>query len=139
MSKGCKVSPCSLHDDFAGHLRVNRAKVRICSRFAEGEGKLLVRIEHLGFKDPVCADYRVWNIVAIGPRYGRSHRDRQGPRTKAEVIDFHLRCFRLLFSACQNAPLADAGDRKSTRLNSSHRCISYAVFCLKKKTNDYTV
>src|SRR5437762_7893948 len=30
--------------------------------------------------------------------------------------------------------LADSGkDRKSTRLNSSHRCISYAVFCLKKK------
>src|SRR5437879_3749676 len=26
-----------------------------------------------------------------------------------------------------------AEDRKSTRLNSSHRCISYAVFCLKKK------
>ena len=26
-----------------------------------------------------------------------------------------------------------AGDRKSTRLNSSHLCISYAVFCLKKK------
>src|SRR5437762_6336246 len=28
-----------------------------------------------------------------------------------------------------------AKDRKSTRLNSSHRCISYAVFCLKKKKN----
>src|SRR5437763_11916966 len=27
----------------------------------------------------------------------------------------------------------DVIDRKSTRLNSSHRCISYAVFCLKKK------
>src|SRR5437762_10977808 len=27
----------------------------------------------------------------------------------------------------------DRVDRKSTRLNSSHRCISYAVFCLKKK------
>src|SRR5437867_5823327 len=26
-------------------------------------------------------------------------------------------------------------DRKSTRLNSSHRTISYAVFCLKKKKN----
>ena len=26
-----------------------------------------------------------------------------------------------------------SGDRKSTRLNSSHRCISYAVFCFKKK------
>src|SRR5437762_5388768 len=30
------------------------------------------------------------------------------------------------------------GDRKSTRLNSSHRCISYAVFCLKKKKNKIT-
>src|SRR5207248_6372440 len=31
-----------------------------------------------------------------------------------------------------------AQDRKSTRLNSSHRTISYAVFCLKKKTNSKT-
>src|SRR5438105_15177411 len=29
--------------------------------------------------------------------------------------------------------LADGRDRKSTRLNSSHEWISYAVFCLKKK------
>src|SRR5437762_9709278 len=29
------------------------------------------------------------------------------------------------------------GDRKSTRLNSSHRCISYAVFCLKKKKKEH--
>src|SRR5690625_5409403 len=29
----------------------------------------------------------------------------------------------------------DGIDRKSTRLNSSHVAISYAVFCLKKKTN----
>src|SRR2546422_6311276 len=29
-------------------------------------------------------------------------------------------------------------DRKSTRLNSSHGYISYAVFCLKKKKNKYT-
>src|SRR5256885_6101558 len=28
-------------------------------------------------------------------------------------------------------------DRKSTRLNSSHLVISYAVFCLKKKNNGY--
>src|SRR2546430_11568356 len=32
-----------------------------------------------------------------------------------------------------------AGDRKSTRLNSSHSQISYAVFCLKKKKNSPTV
>src|SRR2546429_5977406 len=30
---------------------------------------------------------------------------------------------------------ADCGDRKSTRLNSSHGYISYAVFCLKTKNN----
>src|SRR2546429_836263 len=30
-------------------------------------------------------------------------------------------------------PAASKGDRKSTRLNSSHGYISYAVFCLKKK------
>src|ERR1017187_7682200 len=31
----------------------------------------------------------------------------------------------------------EAGDRKSTRLNSSNRCISYAVFCLKTKTLEW--
>src|SRR5258708_26922705 len=30
-------------------------------------------------------------------------------------------------------PVHRSGDRKSTRLNSSHQIISYAVFCLKKK------
>src|SRR5256885_4513934 len=34
---------------------------------------------------------------------------------------------------CDLQGLAGFGDRKSTRLNSSHLVISYAVFCLKKK------
>src|SRR5262245_63088386 len=34
------------------------------------------------------------------------------------------------------APARRARDRKSTRLNSSHLGISYAVFCLKKKNKD---
>src|SRR5258708_31844025 len=33
------------------------------------------------------------------------------------------------------ADRSNRGDRKSTRLNSSHQIISYAVFCLKKKKN----
>src|SRR2546430_4381840 len=33
-----------------------------------------------------------------------------------------------------NIFVTDRGDRKSTRLNSSHSQISYAVFCLQKKT-----
>src|SRR3712207_8517059 len=36
--------------------------------------------------------------------------------------------------AAAGAGAAAPGDRKSTRLNSSHANISYAVFCLKKKT-----
>src|SRR5260221_4001797 len=35
--------------------------------------------------------------------------------------------------------LSQRPDRKSTRLNSSHTVISYAVFCLKKKIRDPTV
>src|SRR6266481_2436635 len=40
------------------------------------------------------------------------------------------RGFSPLISPSSSPP----GDRKSTRLNSSHSSISYAVFCLKKKT-----
>src|SRR5258708_26360321 len=39
--------------------------------------------------------------------------------------------------AQQARDLAGRGDRKSTRLNSSHQIISYAVFCLKKKIYAY--
>src|SRR5260221_7917582 len=43
---------------------------------------------------------------------------------------------------CQNQQASDqclASDRKSTRLNSSHTVISYAVFCLKKKKESKSV
>src|SRR5699024_12026772 len=39
-------------------------------------------------------------------------------------------------ASASRRPPASAQDRKSTRLNSSHVSISYAVFCLKKKTID---
>src|SRR5207244_13097050 len=39
----------------------------------------------------------------------------------------------LSYVSCWNANEAVIPDRKSTRLNSSHQIISYAVFCLKKK------
>src|SRR5256885_1730981 len=42
--------------------------------------------------------------------------------------------------ASQSAGITSVSqDRKSTRLNSSHLVISYAVFCLKKKVNSHTV
>src|SRR5207244_8804685 len=44
-----------------------------------------------------------------------------------------LRYLRAGLLGTVNAANGDTRDRKSTRLNSSHQIISYAVFCLKKK------
>src|SRR5207248_7575216 len=55
------------------------------------------------------------------------------------LADRDIRGKIFLIEPFQIAPAPDAlfkggmEDRKSTRLNSSHRTISYAVFCLKKK------
>src|SRR5438128_6883748 len=57
---------------------------------------------------------------------GRSRRGRRRGRQ-----DRHLP--RGTLPAPGQAPVAFPEDRKSTRLNSSHGSISYAVFCLKKK------
>src|SRR3712207_6985659 len=53
-------------------------------------------------------------------------------------IDWKLRSLLCVCSAGaqQEAEQCQCQDRKSTRLNSSHANISYAVFCLKKKKNE---
>src|SRR5437762_7443502 len=63
----------------------------------------------------------------------------RGTATTIGLIDhFYERRAFCAAHATLNRPLED---RKSTRLNSSHRCISYAVFCLKKKkiNKKYTI
>src|SRR2546429_3064667 len=50
---------------------------------------------------------------------------------KAEVLERHPWLAMNLYKAFEEAKRRS--DRKSTRLNSSHGYISYAVFCLKKK------
>src|SRR2546422_2222514 len=57
-------------------------------------------------------------LVRLGARMSLAGRVRQG---QARWMGANLYCGR---------------DRKSTRLNSSHGYISYAVFCLKKKKKD---
>src|SRR5256885_6763232 len=47
--------------------------------------------------------------------------------------EIHLRALKLLKTGGTLATFCCSQDRKSTRLNSSHLVISYAVFCLKKK------
>src|SRR5438034_1546008 len=55
----------------------------------------------------------------------------RSPSHRRRVV--HLSDVRLRASAVGRAQTHHALDRKSTRLNSSHTVISYAVFCLKKK------
>src|SRR3989475_741362 len=52
------------------------------------------------------------------------------------LTDFPAGADPELEALVQASPLPLIRDRKSTRLNSSHSQISYAVFCLKKKKND---
>src|SRR5699024_12644245 len=50
-------------------------------------------------------------------------------------LRFFLVGRRIVTGVAASSCAARGGDRKSTRLNSSHVSISYAVFCLKKKNN----
>src|SRR3712207_8162335 len=64
--------------------------------------------------------------LAAGPRTGVGHRHRD---VDGAVLSDRVR---------RQDQIAVGEDRKSTRLNSSHANISYAVFCLKKKKTRYT-
>src|SRR5256885_8120044 len=61
------------------------------------------------------------------------------PDLAAQVGDMDLQRIAAVGAAARDDFLLDAADRKSTRLNSSHLVISYAVFCLKKKKKVLTL
>src|SRR5437879_12301714 len=65
-----------------------------------------------------------------------SHADKQIVKERFDfsfVVAHKPRVLTHLVDPVQRHPPLDPSNQKSTRLNSSHRCISYAVFCLKKK------
>src|SRR5256884_5068902 len=72
---------------------------------------------------------------------GGLHADRRGGiAVSRQQTDSHRRIREGFCRCCRRASgkrAAPQRDRKSTRLNSSHGYISYAVFCLKKKTTLY--
>src|SRR5258708_11770247 len=75
-------------------------------------------------------------LVAAGfaPAFPQRSLDDPALKSARAAIDLVLRAHE------PNPALAyDRQDRKSTRLNSSHQIISYAVFCLKKKNNTSTI
>src|SRR5699024_12731243 len=82
----------------------------------------------------------------------QQHAQQVGARRAAAVAgDKHQRVFRRVYLGLQigidslrrekevfrHRRIVAVGDRKSTRLNSSHVSISYAVFCLKKKKDTF--
>src|SRR2546426_8974063 len=72
---------------------------------------------YLGFDDDAAAAEAQGDRASLGGRRGDlpgRHRDALPPQDVARLVFVEI-------------------DRKSTRLNSSHLVISYAVFCLKKK------
>src|SRR5256886_2867403 len=101
------------------------------------------RITNSLITNPVCLDYwaligvrAVWAVIRTrAMRFRRiigstdyMHR-RMG---MTEIANHRPRILPLLFRKVMQEETE--ADRKSTRLNSSHSQISYAVFCLKKKT-----
>src|SRR2546430_4228482 len=66
------------------------------------------------------------------PAHLRKIRARQVPRLLQDLCGYAD-----LVRAVSHGPRRQQRDRKSTRLNSSHSQISYAVFCLKKKNRKY--
>src|SRR5699024_11318937 len=71
---------------------------------------------------------------------GLTHKTTQQGQCREFLVPVEFRQRQLLETSFKPSDLVGArwcavnGDRKSTRLNSSHVSISYAVFCLKKKS-----
>src|SRR2546422_4403984 len=80
---------------------------------------------------PPAVDARSW--LLMDATSGQSIASRN-PKERIEPASLtKLMTAYLAFAALKGRSLAD---RKSTRLNSSHGYISYAVFCLKKKNTE---
>src|SRR5206468_12445025 len=71
----------------------------------------------------------IYNAAIGGPRHGRKH----GGESCVAAENFQNHEALVGAGGGFTAMLPTMADRKSTRLNSSHDQISYAVFCLKKK------
>src|SRR5438128_3552993 len=85
-------------------------------------------------------------LEAADARKSQGRRTGKGAGARGALTAEPLRKHESLFPrswhrpdwTCCGTPCPSTGDRKSTRLNSSHGSISYAVFCLKKKKKKIT-
>src|SRR3712207_8242178 len=93
------------------------------------------------FNDTATTEIYTLSLHDALPIYrDRLDRVRGGPRVPVAPATAPVRGAVLLRRvrdrAARGAAGVDEGDRKSTRLNSSHANISYAVFCLNKKNHN---
>src|SRR5437879_10590503 len=78
---------------------------------------------------PICAIFSV-----TGNNFLTAANAFEITRLSVEVGLLALALTPIIITAGIDLSVGSMIDRKSTRLNSSHRCISYDVFCLTKKT-----
>src|SRR3712207_8576625 len=91
---------------------------------------------------PYTTLFRSAPLGVRGDRLRYGHRRRGGGADRGVVVPVRAGCARdtrgeLIIRYAGTVPSRCDRDRKSTRLNSSHANISYAVFCLKKKKDTY--
>src|SRR6476469_10126235 len=97
------------------------------------EGRLLVAVPSKGRMAPPALEL----LAAAGLRFEAGERALHVPSQNAPVDLLLVRPHDIpeyvqdgvVHAGITGANLVAEADRKSTRLNSSHRCISYAVFC----------
>ena len=95
---------------------------------------------HIDLAEQVEPKLKFWDEVdefpALHLNAGRETREYLTAGIKNRFLTITIRCYVNEENAVDalDALLEDVEDRKSTRLNSSHVVISYAVFCLKNKT-----
>src|SRR5258708_13063679 len=83
---------------------------------------------------PYTTLFRSEDVVALGAWAMEYHHAAGAPSTWTSVKDKETYDIPLRTLISVRSGMSD---RKSTRLNSSHQIISYAVFCLKKKNTPY--
>src|SRR3712207_6915199 len=90
-------------------------------------GRLIDQFEY-GLDAPICLTWELTYACNLACAHCLSSSGRRDPRelstAEAEAVIDELQRMQVFY----------VKDRKSTRLNSSHANISYAVFCLNKKT-----
>src|SRR5205085_12345375 len=117
----------------------HRHGVLVHTDASQSVGKIPTRVEDLGVDLLTVAGHKLYAPKGIGALYVRRGVQLEpviyggGQESGRRAGTEHIAHMVALGAASMLAQEQHTSDRKSTRLNSSHSQISYAVFCLKNK------